>query len=357
MAEDNFSTLEVVQQGYEPFRNEKSAPIVEGKQLVVTEETGKHVVPVVPYSDHDAPGLEATPVQYYPIEQQYQDLPVYQKQNIRRSRKWLWIGGVGLLVVILAAVLGGVLGSRKSKSSSTAPTSVSNTTTASTTPQQRHIAAAAFVSNKINNTRVYYQTDDGTLIEAANSASNTTWGFTSIANLEKTDSNLAAAVSRPGFPLVSLPLDWELSNKQQEINVFYTDENYLIHNYLYNSTTNKWAEGAVSKQNYITHPNSSLTAMYNQCRYCANTTIMAYQDINGFVQFANLTSSGWTLTQLSLDSYTGTGLALQPFYRTGIADQINLYYQTTTLNITLASLDPRLANTGGKFHILISKLY
>lgn len=45
MAEENFSTLEVVQQGYEPFRNEKSAPIVEGKQVVVTEESRKHAVP------------------------------------------------------------------------------------------------------------------------------------------------------------------------------------------------------------------------------------------------------------------------------------------------------------------------
>ncbi|KUJ24686.1 uncharacterized protein LY89DRAFT_713478 [Mollisia scopiformis] len=324
MADANFSTLEAVNPGYEPFRQGKPLPTDSGKQ-VVTEEAGKYVVPVVPYSD----GIETTPVQKYPTEVQYHEPPIYDKQPNGRNRKWLWIGGAICLIVVLAAVLGGVLGSRKSSKSST---STPSSTPSSNATLQHQIAAVAFPSNDINNTRVYYQANDGTLVEAANSASNTTWGFTSIGHPEKLDSSLAAAVSRPGFPL--------------EISVYYTDNNYLLQDIIYNSTTNEWNSGTISGSNYITHPNSSLSATYNQCRRCANTTIVAYQDINGFVQVANLTSSGWTLTQLKFDAYTGTGLALQPFYRAGSQDQINLYHQTSDLNITLGSWDPTLSNTG-----------
>lgn len=90
--------------------------------------------------------------------------------------------------------------------------------------------------------------------------------------------------------------------------------------------------------------NSSLAAMYNQCRLCANTTIIAFQDKNGFIQIGNLSSGGWALTQLgpALDPGIGTGLALQPFYLNGSADQINLYHQRSDLNMSLASWKPGL---------------
>ena len=86
-------------------------------------------------------------------------------------------------------------------------------------------------------------------------------------------------------------------------------------------------------------PNSSLSAMYHWCRLCANTTIIAFQDKNGFVQIGNHTSRGWTLNQLGqdLEPVMGTGLALQPFYRSGWLDQINLYHQKSLLNLSLAS--------------------
>lgn len=89
--------------------------------------------------------------------------------------------------------------------------------------------------------------------------------------------------------------------------------------------------------------------MYNQCLLCANTTLVAYQDINGFVEVANFTSSGWHLTQLSVDATLGTGLAMQPFYRPGEADQINLYYQTSTSEINLASWHPNLSIVGREY--------
>lgn len=85
--------------------------------------------------------------------------------------------------------------------------------------------------------------------------------------------------------------------------------------------------------------NSSLSAMYNWCELCANTIIIAFQDENGFVKIGNFTSDGWTLKALGqdLNPALGTGLALQPFYRSGLADQINLYYQKSVLNMALAS--------------------
>ena len=135
------------------------------------------------------------------------------------------------------------------------------------------------------------------------------------------------------------------------ISVFYLDGNNLIHDITYTPATGKWVPGALSGRGYTTMPNSSLAAMYNQCNLCANTTIIAFQDENGFVQIGNLTSNGWTLRQLgaALDPEMGTGLALQPFYLSGLEDQINLYHQKSDLNISLASWKPASKNNGGLF--------
>ena len=105
-------------------------------------------------------------------------------------------------------------------------------------------------------------------------------------------------------------------------------------------------------------PNSSLAAMYNQCKMCANTTLIAFQDKNGFVQIGNLTSEGWALTQLgpALDPEMGTGLALQPFYRNGLADRINLYYQKSNLSMNLASWRLASANNGSLSIVPLSYL-
>lgn len=134
----------------------------------------------------------------------------------------------------------------------------------------------------------------------------------------------------------------------QEITILYTDSNNLIHNVVYNPATDRWTEGDLSSEKYITSVNASLSALYHQCARCANTTIIAYQDINNLVQIGNETSDGWTVKQVNLNPIKRTGLALQPFYRAGIVDQINLYYQKSNLNLSLASWAPPGINDGGK---------
>lgn len=126
----------------------------------------------------------------------------------QRFNKWKWIlgGGVTGLVVILAAVLGGILGSRhkhSSRDTSNGPSNSSNESS-SALPTQRNIAAVSFTSKHINNTRVYFQDKSGQIIEARNSADNTTWSTHKTRIRGKNESAIAAAVSRPGFPLVWL---------------------------------------------------------------------------------------------------------------------------------------------------------
>lgn len=91
--------------------------------------------------------------------------------------------------------------------------------------------------------------------------------------------------------------------------------------------------------------------MYDQCSLCSNTLLVAFQDENGFVQIGNFTSNGWTLTQLgaSLDPAIGTGLALQPFYRPGLRDQIDLFHQKSNSQMALASWKVGAVNNGGSF--------
>lgn len=210
MADANFSSLEIAQPGLEPVRAGEHVPVEQGK-LVVVADVGKQLVP--------GGGLEAIDVQKRPIEQHYQESPILQKQNSRRKRKWILIGTA--IVLILGAVVGGVVGGLKPKHSSRKPfpaatmsngTSMSNGTftgnstspSNSTTTQLSHIAAVAFELESVNNTKLYYQSN-GSIFEASNSTSGTAWRSKFIADSSNIslDSNLAAAVSRPEFPLVS----------------------------------------------------------------------------------------------------------------------------------------------------------
>ena len=139
------------------------------------------------------------------------------------------------------------------------------------------------------------------------------------------------------------------------ISVFYLNDSDIIHDVNYTPSTDNWTSGTLADQGYTAMPNSSLSAMYNQCELCANTTIIAFQDMNGFVQISNLTSDGWTLVQLGpdLDPEIGTALALQPFYRSGLEDQINLYYQKSNLNMSLASWQPVSQGSHGLFAVTL----
>lgn len=129
--------------------------------------------------------------------------------------------------------------------------------------------------------------------------------------------------------------------------MLYIDSNNLIHNVIYNSKTDKWIEGDLSSQKLITSSTVSLSVLYWQCARCTNTPIIAYQDVNGFVQIGNRTSIDWVFTQISLNPIQNTGLALHSDYIEGVSDQINLYYQKSNLNLSQACWLPALDNKPG----------
>ncbi|KAL8827857.1 MAG: hypothetical protein Q9191_002938 [Dirinaria sp. TL-2023a] len=330
-----YSSLEVIPQQFTPYTSQK--------EKFVTADLEKEAVPDDGKQVSSKQGEEVTPENGKQCALNSDgtekiikgDLDTHENSSnhFPRHRSWktkrlLLIGAV-FLIVILAAVLGGVLGTRhgtRHKSSSTAspevPSNTSNTSSA--VPSQRNIAALSFALNSVNNTRLYFQDDVGQIMEAGNSDTNTTWSVRGTGINGKNGSTIAAAVSRPGFPLA--------------ISVFYLNGSDVIHDVSYTPSTG-WTPGRLADQGYTAMPNASLSAMYNQCRLCANTTIIAFQDKNGFVQIGNLTSLGWNLVQLGpgLAPQIGTALALQPFYRSGLEDQINLYYQKSNLNMSLAT--------------------
>ena len=173
-----YSTLEAVPGGHRPYRQEKPLPSDAGKQVV--PDYGKQAVV---YN-----GIEVAAKEYYAQDNGGHYLP----SRPSRSKRIIFSAALGL-VVILAVVLGGIFGSRHK--SSTPPS------TPSSLPH--NVAAVSFASNSVNNTRVYYQDETGQIIEAASSANNATWHNNPIGSSGKNSSALAAAVSRPGFPLVS----------------------------------------------------------------------------------------------------------------------------------------------------------
>lgn len=111
--------------------------------------------------------------------------------------------------------------------------------------------------------------------------------------------------------------------------------------------TDSWVEGELSNKKYITSSDGSVAVMYYQCAVCTNTTIIAYQDDNGFVQIVNKTSTDWISTQINLNPINNTGLALQLFPQANV----NLYYQESNLSLSSAWWIPSgLANRGKTTH-------
>ena len=216
-----YSTLEAIPQQnvHQTYRQEKPLPIDLGKQFA--PDDGKQPVHQTYRQEKALPidlGKQVVPDEGKQYMLSICDDEVVEKQDFyardfnghhvqahRSSRsKWILFGGTVGLIAILAAVLGGVFGSRH-RSRAAAPLaspSNSSATSLSVTPTQRNIAALSFASNSVNNTRVYFQDKVGQITEAASSAENTTWSINRTGVRGKNGSAIAAAVSRPGFPLV-----------------------------------------------------------------------------------------------------------------------------------------------------------
>lgn len=188
-----------------------------GKQVVPQE--GKQVIPPeekLVSRNGDEPEV-VTQENCFADNYGCQDVQIL-RPGVPSRKKWIFFGvGVGL-IVILAVVLGSVFGLKDKRfmtASSTSPSNIPTTSSRSLTtifptatesslPSmiQHRIAALSFVSDDVNNTRVYFQDDMGQIVEAANSADNTTWSISKTGVFAKNGSAIAAAVSRPGFPLV-----------------------------------------------------------------------------------------------------------------------------------------------------------
>jgi hypothetical protein len=191
-----YSTLEAVHPGYQPDRQENPLPSDAGKQVV--PDYGKQLA-----INNEGIEVVAKDGSFA------QEVGGYHVPAPRASRRrWLIFGGVIALVIILAAVIGGVFGSRKSSHSATASTTPTSSppsnSSATIIPVQRNIVAISYSSNSVNNTRVYYQDDLGQLMESANSGNNVSWSSGGTGTFGMNGSAIAAAVSRPNFPLASL---------------------------------------------------------------------------------------------------------------------------------------------------------
>ncbi|ATZ53304.1 hypothetical protein BCIN_09g01760 [Botrytis cinerea B05.10] len=298
-----------------------------------------------------SPALHNAPLIKQPVSTEKEAI-VYTEGTQKKRRPWKWyiLAGVLGIIIVIAAVIGGVVASKKKSvasvdeipgntessnssspttstttpSTSNSPTSTNSASLAASTvaPFQRNLAAISYESNNVNNSRVYYQDNQGNILEAHNNASSENWSISSVVTA-KNGSSFAAAVTMP--------------QNDFEITVLYSDSENLLHDIIYDVASDSWKEGTLSSEKYIISEDSRVAVMYWQCALCTNTTIIAFQDANNKMQVGNLTTSGWVLTQIRVDVVENTGLALQPFYRPDAADQINLYYQNPSSVMTISA--------------------
>ena len=199
------STLEVVSNQHMNQPSQQKNPLSTdlGKQVVSHE--GKQV-----FLNDDGPEPVAEKASYAHNDGDPDDQG--HRSGGPSRKKWVLFGGVVGLIIVLAVVLGSVFGSRHKRSAtnsfinpsnSSAHSSPAPTSSPPTPLLQHNLAALSFASNSVNNTRVYFQDNVGQIVEAANSADNTTWTIDGTGIIGKNGSAIAAAVSRTGFPLVS----------------------------------------------------------------------------------------------------------------------------------------------------------
>lgn len=203
-----YSALEVVPHQYVHQMNQQDIPPPPdlGKQVIPLE--GKQVVPLE--------GKQVVPLEekQVSLDDGKQHMVKYwgdHRVNFHRPsrKKRILLGGAVGLIVIIAVVLGLVFGLRHKRSvtsssnSSAVPAPAPPRISSATSPRQRNIAALSFASKSVNNTRVYFQDNVGQIMEAANTANDTKWSINGTGIIGKNGSAIAAAVSRPEFPLVS----------------------------------------------------------------------------------------------------------------------------------------------------------
>ena len=158
-----------------------------GKQVV--EDDGKQKV------------VNSGEIEPVAIEKFYAQHEANEQHRPRQRLRWREIALISVLgsLVILAVVIGGVLGSRSRHTDS-------GKEMMNPPSQNRNIAALSFVSDSINNTRIYFQDDGGQIMEAVNpttKGNNVSWSVNGLGFNATNGSAFAAAVSRPGFPFVS----------------------------------------------------------------------------------------------------------------------------------------------------------
>ena len=205
-----YSALEVVpHQCVHPINQlDKPLPTDLGKQVVphegkqVSLDDGKHHIV-------DDGGIRSVATgDSYAHDRSDHDIQIHRPSR----KKWILSGGAVGLIIIIAVVLGLVFGLRHKRSGTTPVTRPSNSSSIPApappissppiSPLHRNIAALSFASESVNNTRVYFQDNVGQIMEAAKSAKDTKWSIHETGAIGKNGSAIAAAVSRPEFPLV-----------------------------------------------------------------------------------------------------------------------------------------------------------
>ena len=187
-----------------------------GKEAASTSLAGLFVEKQLPYNSTEKEVAPRSEITRSKAPQPRDSNPSHRPH--RRCQKRIWVTIIVLVLIILTIVFGLVLGLKMNHSSSTMTRPSNNSATSpAMTPRlgpgstNRNIAACSFVSKSVNYTHVFFQNEAGKILEATNSALNATWLVHETGVGGKNGSPIAAAVSRPYFPLVSMSLSTSTS--------------------------------------------------------------------------------------------------------------------------------------------------
>ncbi|KAH7045133.1 hypothetical protein B0J12DRAFT_701238 [Macrophomina phaseolina] len=273
------------------------------------------------YTENEPEALNRGRSVPYALEATEQARPTRTICGLRRLWFWVILTTIAVMALIVA-IVGGVLGSRAAKANS-------KTTLLPTAA----LAAVNYTEgNGVQHHRVYFQAKSNALYQSAWNSSGQKWHVSPL-----NPRSASGPEIKPGTPLAAYTLNDGI-HSAIEYHIFFLDTENRIWERASYDPDDMWSTQTENAMNgTLFAGNSSKLAAYSQqCdRYCAQTSILVYQDFDYSLWWAAYISDyGWYAQAAKADSnhslVTGSSLSLAPIW-TNDSSTVALYANTGSL--------------------------
>lgn len=235
-----------------------------------------------------------------------------QRKFLGMNRKTLSvvvIGIIAILLIILSAVMGVTLG----KTMGNGPSEHAATSRGTILNNSRLAALNWTDSQATDRSAVFYQDASNSIMVSLRDSISNEWTQRNVTRAILNSTGASKLDVLPGTPLAAV------TNRYQVSLYYLTSDNNVAELWASDIVGDVWFAGSLgtSLTSLQAMNGSSLSAQWQICNNCSNSLCVVYQQQDGDIQVANLTSSSWAFSGPITDGTSSfinrTGLAVRPF--------------------------------------------